>query len=238
MRRPIFFWSLCFFLAAGSAADVAGGTIGPGGPPKGFYVGAFYASIGNPLFRYPSGNQELSVPGTAANVGFLAGYDFSFGAVGAGARLATSGGAFKDFAAPQMPGLTFAPYAKYSDPKLSFVFLDLILSWYPKGSGLFGVYGYLAMGLGTESYSITGSDFPQWNGSKSLTEFDYGFGGGLRLTPIRFVSFVGDLRLVAGDRVTEYRDYLYTDGIWNYYGNANVKTKYTTLFSFGVAINF
>jgi hypothetical protein len=238
MKKTILLLSLGFCLVVGSAADAIGGPITGGGPHKGFYLGALYASIGNPLYRFPSGSEQLSIPGTSGNIGFLAGYDFAWNALGVGARIVYSGGAFQDFAAPQMPGMTFAPYAKYTDPKLSFIFLDLLLSWYPGGSGLFGVYGYLALGSGTESYTISGSDFPQWNGSKSLTEFRYGFGGGLRFTPLRFISLVGDLRLVAGDLVTEYTDFLYSDGTWNYYGNANQKTKYTTLLSFGLSINF
>jgi hypothetical protein len=56
-------------------------------------------------------------------------------------------------------------------------------------------YAYLALGTGTESYMISNAVFAEWNGSKSLTEFDYGFGG-IRLTPVRSLA-LGD-RLVAG----------------------------------------
>jgi hypothetical protein len=206
--------------------------------PSGFYIGAGYASLANPLFRYPSGSEQLSISGSAGGLGFFAGYDFAWETFGVGARLAYASGAFENFATPSMPGDTYSPYARYTDPKLSFVFLDLIASWYPARSGLVAIYGYLALGLGTESYTISNAIFADWNGSKSLTEFDYGFGFGLRVRPVRFISLIGDLRLIAGDSVTEYSDYLYSDENWNYYGQADTKTKYTTLFSFGLAVHF
>ncbi len=208
------------------------------GPPRGFYLGGFYHSMGGPLFRYPSGSDELSISSTAGSVGFFAGYDFVWTSFGAGARLIYAGGAFPNFSAPEMPNMTFGPKVKYTDPRLSFIFLDLMLSWYPAKSGLFGVYGFLGLGSGTESYTLSGSDFPEWNGAKSISEFDYSFGGGVRLTPIRYISLFGELRLIAGDLVTEYSDYLYSDDTWNYYGSATQSTKYTTMFTFGLSINF
>ena len=225
-------------LLVGAAAEAESAAPAPSGPPKGFYIGAGYASLGNPIFRYPSGSEQLSISGSAGGLGLLAGYDFAWETFGVGARIATAGGSYESFATPSMPGDTFNPYARYAGPKLSFVFLDLMASWYPVRSGLFGLYAYLALGMGTESYTISNSVFAEWNGSKSLTEFDYGFGFGVRLTPVRFISLIGDLRLVAGDRVTEYTDFLYTDGTWNYWGNAVNKTKYMPLFSFGLTVNF
>jgi hypothetical protein len=48
----------------------------------------------------------------------------------------------------------------------------------------------------------------------------------------------GELRLIAGDLVTEYSNYLYSDDTWNYYGSATQSTKYTTMFTFGLSVNF
>jgi len=229
---------LGMFLLIGTAAAAESPAKASSGPPKGFYIGTGYSSLGNPLFRFPSGNEQLSIAGTAGGLGFLAGYDFAWETFGVGARLAAAGGSFENFATPSMPGDTLSPYARYSDPKMSFIFLDLMASWYPARSGLIGLYAYMALGMGKETYTISNAVFAEWNGEKSLTAFDYGFGFSLRLTPVRFVSLIGDLRLVAGDQVTEYSDFLYSDGTWNYWGKAESKTKYTSVLTLGLAFNF
>ena len=208
------------------------------GPHRGFYLGGSYHSMGGPLFRYPGGYEELSIASNAGGVSIFAGYEFAWSSFGAGARLIYSSGAFAAFSVPEMPGMNFGPKVNYADPKLSFFFLDLIASWYPVKTGLFGVYGFLGLGMGTQSYTLSGADFPEWNGAKSITEFDYSFGGGIRVTPIRFISLTGEIRLIAGDLVTEYSDFLYSDGDWNYWGNAAQKTKYMTVMSAGISVNF
>jgi len=238
MKKILSFIGIGILCIAASPVFGAGEKASANGPPRGFYLGGFYHSMEGPLFRYPSGNEELSISSTAGGAGFFAGYDFVWTSFGAGARLIYAGGAFPNFSVPEMPNMTFGPNVKYTDPRLSFIFLDLMASWYPVESGLFGVYVYLGLGSGTESYTLSGSDFPDWNGAKSITKFDYSFGGGFRLTPIRFVSLFGELRLIAGDLVTEYSDFLYSDGTWDYWGNANQSTKYTTMFTFGLSLNF
>lgn len=238
MKKITKFIGIGILCVAASPVFGAGEKTSANGPHQGFYLGGSYHSMGSPLFRYPSGNEELSIPSTAGGAGFFAGYEFAWTSFGAGARLIYAGSAFPGFSVPEMPGMTFGPNVNYTDPKLSFIFLDLMLSWYPVTSGFFGVYGFLGLGSGTESYTLSGADFPDWNGAKSISKFDYSFGGGLRLTPIRFVSLFGELRLIAGDLVTDYTDFLYSDGTWNYWGNATQKTKYTTLFSLGLSVNF
>ncbi|MGA2586265.1 MAG: hypothetical protein ABSF88_04470 [Candidatus Aminicenantales bacterium] len=238
MKKIIIFIGIGILCVAASPVFGAEEKASANGPHRGFYLGGFYHSMGGPLFHYPGEGEELSISATAGSMGFFAGYDFAWASFGAGARLIYAGGAFPNFSAPEMPGMTFGPNVKYTDPKLSFIFLDLMLSWYPVESGLFGVYGYLGLGSGTESYTLSGSDFPQWNGAKSISKFDYSFGGGVRLTPIRYVSLFGELRLIAGDLVTEYSNYLYSDDTWNYYGSATQSTKYTTMFTFGLSVNF
>ena len=78
-----------------------------------------------------------------------------------------------------------------------------------------------------QGYSISGDaeTMLNANGSKSMTMFRYGYKLGLKLMPLRHVSIDVEYRpMSAYSSTTTYSDFLYSDGIWNYYGAASTKS--------------
>jgi len=217
-----------FALRAGDAA----------GPHSGFFLSGYYSSLGGPIFRAPSGSEEVAISGSSGKPGFMGGYELNWEKFGCAARVSYFQAGFANFVAPQMPGSPYPTYVKYDMPKLSFIFLDLIAQWFPMDGGFLGIYGLLGMGMGSESYTLSGSDFAEWNGAKSRTEFDYSYGIGLRIAPVRFLSIYGEVRFVPGDTSFDL-DYLYSDATYDYFRVAGSSTPHTTtIFMAGLAVNF
>jgi hypothetical protein len=236
---------LSFIIFFSSALCVQFGFSQPGSEAgnlhKGFYLGALYSSISGPTFRFPSGSSELYVPQTTSTPGFMVGYEYNLTSFGFGLRVLYWHAAFKDFRSPDMPGapVPVSEYVSYSSPKFTHISVDLLLQWFPVKKGYLGVYGLLGLASSTEAYTISGSVFPEWNGQKSLSEFDYSYGLGIRISPVKLISFYGELRWIPGDTTTEAGDFLYSDGIYDYYSVKDVYTaNYTKIFSFGISFNF
>ncbi|HEX2695629.1 MAG TPA: hypothetical protein VHP61_07725 [Acidobacteriota bacterium] len=102
-----------------------------------------------------------------------------------------------------------------------------------------GIYGLLGLASSTEEYLISGSVFPEWNGNKSLSEFDYSYGLGVRFSPVKMLSAFTEFRFIPGDRTTEYKGYLYSDDTFDYFRNSRSYTKnYSSLLSAGLSVNF
>ena len=203
----------------------------------GFYIGALYGSLSGPTFRYPGGGAQLSVSQSKSIPSFVAGYDIGSSYFGAGLRGTYFTASFHNFATPDMPGSL--NYVGYADPKYSLFMGDLLLYWAPARSAIFSIYGFLGLGVSTKSYTVSGSVFPEWNGAQSLSEFEYSYGLGLRVRAVRFVSLFGEARLIPGDRMTEFKHFLYSDGIYDYYADSDSYTShYTMVFAGGVSLHF
>jgi|GEM_PF-3289006 len=206
---------------------------------KGFYVGALYSSLSNPTFRLPSGYEEVSIPQSASAPSFMLGYDFGWSGFGIGGRLLYFHAGLKPFVVSEMPGSPYPTFVTYADPGFTHISFDILVHWLPFRDVTLGIYGLLGLASSTEKYLISGSTFPEWNGSKSLSEFDYSYGLGVRFSPVKLLSIFAEIRFIPGDLTTEYSDYLYSDDMYNYYANARSFTKNTsTLLSLGLSANF
>ena len=202
----------------------------------GFYFGALYGSLSGPTFRYPGGG-ELSIPQSRTVPNFVAGYDIGSGFFGAGLRVSYLTAAFRSFMTPDMPG--GMNMVGYADPKYTMFMGDILIHWAPASSNLFSLYGFLGLGWGHRTYTVSGSVFPEWNGARSATEFEYSYGLGVRLSAARFVRLFGEFRLVPGDRITVYKGLLSSDDFWDYYRHSHSYTAhYTTVFAGGLSVHF
>lgn len=227
----ILFAALVLLLAAPSRAQSSRRGFGGG-----FYFGVLYGSLSGPTFRYPGGGQ-LSIAQSTTVPNFVAGYDIGSGYFGAGLRVSYLTAAFRSFVTPDMPGgLNMVGYA---DPKYTMVMGDILIHWAPASSNLLSLYGFLGLGAGYRAYTVSDSVFPEWNGARSVTEFEYSYGLGARFSPIRFVRLFGEFRLIPGDRITVYRGLLDSDDIWDYYRHSHSYTAYyTTVFAAGLSFHF
>ena len=205
----------------------------------GFYIGGFYSSVANPTFRQAGTTTELPVPQTASAPGFLLGYHYDFGAVGVALQALYLHASYKTFAYTDNPGAFTPNFVQFGDPSLTHYSADLIVQWFPMKSYYLGIYGFLGLGATTESYTVSNAAFMQWNGQTSRTDFDYSYGLGVRVSPVKLISLFGELRLMPGDLTTEYTGYLYSDDTYDYFQNAKSFTNNTTtLVSFGLTLNF
>jgi hypothetical protein len=223
--------ALVLWLAAPSRAR---GTTGFQG---GFYVGASYGSLSNPTFRLPSGTGETSVSQSKSVPAFVAGYDIGSRYVGAGVRGTYFSADFESFATPQMPGAQ--EIVGYADPKCSIFMTDLIVYWAPASSSIASVYGFLGLGGSSKKYTVSLSVFPEWNGAKSLSQFEYSYGLGARIRPVKRVSAFAEFRFIPGDQTIEGKNFLYSDGVYDYYEYGDAYTShFTRVLAAGLAVHF
>ncbi len=202
----------------------------------GFYFGALYGSLSGPTFRYPGGGQ-LSIAQSRTVPNFITGCDIGSGHFGAGLRISFLTAAFRSFVTPDMPGGMNT--VGYADPRYTMIMGDILLHWAPAGSGLLSLYGFLGLGSVHRTYTISDSVFPEWNGARSVTEFEYSYGLGARFSPVRFVRLFGEFRLIPGDRITVYKGLLDSDDFWDYYRHSHSYTAYyTTVFAAGLSFHF
>jgi hypothetical protein len=207
-----------------------------GGP----YAGAIFSSIANPTFRYPNpaGGPQLSVPQSRSVAGLVAGYDCGAGYVGVGARgIYFFSAGFQSFATPQMPGSE--EIVDYAGPKVSLFMFDMLVHWAPAASNVFSVYGLLGLGGSVKKYTVSRSVFPDWNGAQSRSEFEYSYGLGARVRPVKAVSAFAEFRFIPGDQTITGKNFLYSDGTYDYYeyGVAST-THFTRILSGGLAVHF
>ena len=169
---------------------------------------------------------------SSGGLSFAGGYEYNWEKFGLGARLTYFDGRFDGFTASEMPGSIYS--VKYADPKLSFVFFDMIIHWFPVANVL-GINGFLGLGSGTESYTISGSNFPQWNGAKKISEFDFSYGLGVRFNPVTWISLLAELRWIPGNVATAPDSYWVINGISTLSVTFENHTKILTA---GIAVNF
>jgi hypothetical protein len=238
-------WSRLFFVATlvgvfalslaapSRAGDAAGDATGFQG---GFYVGASYGSLSGPTFRFPSGTGQMSVSQSKSVPAFVAGYDIGSAYVGAGIRGCYFSADFESFATPQMPGAQ--EIVGYADPKYSIFMTDLIVYWAPARSSIASVYGFLGLGGSSKKYTVSQSPFPEWNGAKSLSEFEYSYGLGARIRPVKRASVFAEFRLIPGDQTIEGKNFLYSDGTYDYYEYGVAYTShFTRVLAAGLAVH-
>ena len=179
-----------FFLLM--AASLPSATATTPKPHRGFFLSASYHSMWSPLFKEASGSSELQMNLSSGGLSFMGGYEYNWDKFGVAGRISYFGGRFESFNASEMPGSWTT--VKYTDPKLSFIFFDMIIQWFPVAN-VFAVNGFLGLGSGTETYAISGSNFSDWNGPKDISEFDFSYGLGLRVSPVTWMSILVELRL-------------------------------------------
>jgi hypothetical protein len=202
-------------------------------PHRGFFLGASYHSMWSPLFKEAPGTGELQIDMSSGGLSFMGGYEYNWDKFGVAGRLSYFGGGFESFTASEMPGSKTT--VKYADPKLSFIFFDMILQWFPVAN-VFAINGFLGLGSGTEKYTISGATFSDWNGAKDISEFDFSYGLGLRLSPVTWMSLFAELRWIPGVGTAPDQDYYWViNGVSTYSLTFENKTK--VLYG-GIAINF
>jgi hypothetical protein len=206
----------------------------PPGPHRGLFISGSFQSMWSPLFKEASGSGEIPVDQSAGGASFAGGYEYNWDKFGVGARLAYFGGRFDGFSASEMPGSPTT--VKYADPKLSFIFFDMIVRWFPVANVL-GIDGFLGLGSKTESYTISGSNFPDWNGAKTSSEFDFSYGLGVRLNVVTAVSLFAELRWIPGLGTPSSSEYYWiVDGVP--IGNSTTFANHTMVLTAGLAANF
>lgn len=199
-------------------------------------------SISTPILRPASGHGELAVPQTTRAwsprlSGFLGAGNF--GIEGGISWLQTDLTSFEasDFAVGA-PGE--AP-TRYANPSWRLISVDLMLHWLPLRWLPVDLYGVLGMADWAYSYQVSGATFPEWNGAKGDNEFTYGYGLGLRLMPIRYVSLLAEIRWMQGDSSTALTDCtpIPDEPGWSWCHAGPSETKSSTrLVSIGAAVNF
>ncbi len=204
--------------------------------PIGFYGSVFYSSFHDPIFRGPGESGEVSVPQIRSAVGFNLSYLYLSDDVGGGISFVYWRTQFDSFQAPVMPGSP--DNVAYKNPDYSVFFVDLqfhVLPWKIPLS----FYGVLGLGSSTETYTISGAKFPfaDWNGPKSISQFQYSYGLGIQVFLFRNVSLQTELRWIPGDLTTEYTDYLYSKDGYDYFGSADQRTDHhVKIFSVGLSV--
>jgi opacity protein-like surface antigen len=219
-----------FFLVM--ALSAASSPAAPAGPHRGFFLSASFQSMWSPVFKGAAGSGDVQIDQSSGGASFAGGYEYNWEKFGVGARLAYFGGRFDGFTASEMPGSPTS--VGYADPKMSFIFFDMIVHWFPVAN-VFGLNGFLGLGSGTESYAISGSSFPEWNGTKSISEFDFSYGLGVRFNPITRLSLLAELRWVPGNAVTAPDSYWVINGVSTLGVTFENHTKILTA---GIALNF
>jgi hypothetical protein len=205
---------------------------------SGFYLAPGYAMARTPLFRQPSGSSEAAIPQNNSAILFAGGYEHSLRSIFFGLRFAYWRNTYHNFSYPEMPNSPYPVYVQYSNPKKTYIYGDIIAGWIPDKAGMFGLYGLLGLGSNGESYTLSGSDFQEWNGQKSKSEFNYSYGLGAKFTPIHLLSLFGEFRLTPGVASPKLK-YLGEDEKYYYYEYLGTTTSnYTTALSIGLMINF
>jgi hypothetical protein len=162
----------------------------------------------DPIFREPGpgGGSELPVSGSLTTWGARGSATFwPVRRVGIEGGLLILGQArFDDFVfADDFGGGGQGGNVAYDDPAVQLWFFDLGLQIRLMQRAPLFVSGVLGMGQERESYTISGAAFPEWNGNKTLNEFQYSYGLGAQVGPYRHVALFGEWRAVPGDLTTE-----------------------------------
>ena len=205
--------------------------------PGGVFASYVYSSFSDPIFRGPGDAGEMSVAQSASGTGLQLGYLYLGESFGAGAGLTYWRTVeFNSFRAPTMPGS--ASYVSYRNPHYSLWFFDMQVHWLPTKLNV-SVYGVFGLGTISESYTISDATTPyaEWNGSRDVSSFQYSYGFGLQIFPLRNVSLHAEYRLNPGTTTTVAGDFLFTREGYDYYSVKDVKTgDHVGIFSLGVSI--
>ena len=205
--------------------------------PGGVFASYLYSTFSDPIFRGPGESGELRVGQSASGPGFQLGYLYlgdSFGVGGGVTYWRTM--EFNSFRAPTMPGP--GSYVSYKNPHYSIWFFDMQFHWLPTRLDV-SLYGILGLGSNTESSTISGATppFESWNGAKNTSSFQYSYGFGLHIFPLRNVSVHAEYRLIPGTSTTEAGDFLFSREGFDYYTVKDVRSEnHIGVFTLGVSI--
>jgi opacity protein-like surface antigen len=155
----------------------------------------------DPFLREPGpqggSSQELQTGQTVQTVGGRVGWLATFGRFGLEAGMSYLRVGLSDFHYFNPPSQPDS--VAYSNVAVGLLQADILLMAKPSTSVPLYVYGILGMGQWRRSYTLTGNVFPEWDGPRTANEFEYTYGLGLRLSPIRQFSLVAEYRWVPGD---------------------------------------
>jgi opacity protein-like surface antigen len=229
---------LLIVLALLSPGELLGQDEGPrSNRPGGVFASYLYSSFSDPIFRGPGDGGEVSVAEAASGTGLQLGYLYLGKSFGAGAGLTYWRTVeFNSFRAPTMPGS--GSYVSYRNPHYSLWFFDMQLHWLPTTLNV-SIYGVFGLGSNSESYTISDATAPfeEWNGSKDVSSFQYSYGFGLQIFPLRNVSLHAEYRRIPGATTTVAGDFLFTREGYDYYTVKDVKSRnHVGIISFGVSI--
>lgn len=173
-----------------------------------YAVSVMQTRFSDPIFREPGpgGGSELPVSGSLTTWGIRGSATlWPISRLGVEAGVLVLGRArFDDFVfTDEFGGGGSGSNVSYDEPTVQLWFFDLGLRFRLTPRAPLFVSGVLGMGQERESYAITGAAFPEWNGSKTLSEFQYSYGIGAQVGPFRHVALFGEWRVVPGDLITE-----------------------------------
>jgi hypothetical protein len=170
-----------------------------------FTLGAGHFGLSNPIWRKPSGHEEVALDQSSSAAGPRAGVLLTAGRIGVGAELFLFNSSFSRFSIPRYEGLGDTTTTLYDNPRYALSNVDLTVHWFPAPHTL-SIYGLLGMAMRKESFRISGA-FAEWdNGAKSYSEFTYGYGVGARLAVLGRLALSADYRWMPGDRSTSCND--------------------------------
>lgn len=203
-------------------------------------VGAATSSFGTPIVRHPSGGEELPVDQTKQTAAFRASWFPLAGERGAlEIGLSYWKTAFEGFQFREQQQPTSQPSTTYTGPEVSLLFFDIALHVAPSKRVPWSIYGVLGMGSEGEKYTVSDATFSVWNGPKSNREFQFSYGLGTRVFPIRYVSLFAEFRFAPGDLVTESGVcYVFTQGSTSWDTCSGHFENHSTLLSLGGALHF
>jgi len=155
----------------------------------------------DPFLREPGprgvGSREIQTGQTVQTVGGRVGWLATLRRFGIEAGLSYWRVGLSDFHYVNPP--TQSDSVAYSDASVGLLQGDILLLVMPARGVPLYVYGVLGMGQWRRAYTLSGSVFPEWDGPRTANEFEYTYGLGLRLSPIRQLSLVAEYRWVPGD---------------------------------------
>lgn len=229
---------LVLVLAVWSPGEILAQEEGPrSNRPGGAFASYLYSTFSDPVFRGPGQSGEVSVAQSTSGPGLQLGYLYLGNSFGAGACVTYWRTIeFNSFRAPTMPGS--GSTVSYKNPHYSIWFFDMQLHWLPTKLNA-SLYGVLGLGSNSESYTIFGATppFDSWNGTKDISSFQYSYGFGLQIFPIRSLSLHAEYRLIPGVTATEAGDFLYSREGYDYFTVKDVRTKNDIgVFTLGVSI--
>jgi hypothetical protein len=209
---------------------------------RGFYVNATSSTFKTPIFRPPQNGRQVPVEKSVTGSSFAAGYESVWDQFGFGVGVS--------FWKTKVPDFTFDPFDNTGSPSpiivsvrdasFGLIFFDMTAHILPWERGPVDLFLHLGLGSRSNDYHISYADqpFTEWVGPQKIDEFEFSYGLGIRVKPVRFLSVFAEYRLAPGDLDESSGDgsyvvVYYSDGTSSGSPSGSFST-YTKIFSLGV----